>query len=94
MQNYPASGEINRKVNDAPRAVISLIEQTYREGAVTQDHADRLSMEFGTWRFNLRSSNTEPLLRLNVESTADEHLMLSKTAELLERIGGESTDAA
>jgi phosphomannomutase len=49
-----------------------------------------LSIEFDQWRFNLRSSNTEPLIRLNVESRHDAALMHAKTAELLELIGGEA----
>jgi phosphomannomutase len=53
------------------------------------DHTDGVSVEFDRWRFNLRSSNTEPLIRLNVESRGDEALMRAKTAELLELIGGE-----
>ena len=53
------------------------------------DHTDGVSVEFDQWRFNLRSSNTEPLIRLNVESRGDEALMREKTAELLALIGGE-----
>jgi len=54
------------------------------------DHTDGLSMEFEKWRFNLRSSNTEPVLRLNVESRGDEQLMRQKTAEILSIIDSES----
>ena len=54
------------------------------------DYTDGLSLEFDNWRFNLRASNTEPLVRLNVESRADEALMRAKTAELLALIGGEA----
>jgi phosphomannomutase len=53
------------------------------------DFTDGVSIEFADWRFNLRSSNTEPLIRLNVESRGNETLMRSKTAELLQLIGGE-----
>jgi phosphomannomutase len=53
------------------------------------DHTDGLSVEFEQWRFNLRASNTEPLLRLNVESRGDDALLRQKTAELLELLGGE-----
>jgi phosphomannomutase len=53
------------------------------------DFTDGLSIEFDTWRFNLRSSNTEPLIRLNVESRGDAELMQQKTQELLALIGGE-----
>lgn len=84
---FPASGEINRKVDDAP-AVIKSIEQAYAPGAVEVDHVDGLSVAFSDWRFNIRASNTEPLLRLNVESRGDIALMQEKTAELLARMGG------
>jgi phosphomannomutase len=88
VQKYPASGEINRKVGDAI-AVQKAIETTYRKDALKTSHIDGLGMEFADWRFNLRASNTEPLLRLNVESRGDFALMQAKTEELLERIGGE-----
>jgi len=88
MRAFPASGEINRKVKDAP-AVIARVEAEYTPRAIAVDRTDGLSCEFATWRFNLRSSNTEPLLRLNVESRGDETLMRAKTAELLALLGGE-----
>jgi phosphomannomutase len=88
MRAFPASGEINRKVKDAP-AVIARVEAEYTPRAVAVDRTDGLSVEFATWRFNLRSSNTEPLLRLNVESRDDAALMRAKTAELLALLGGE-----
>jgi phosphomannomutase len=88
MRAYPASGEINRRVKDAP-AVIARVESAYTPRAVAVDRTDGLSVEFADWRFNLRSSNTEPLLRLNVESRADTALMREKTAELLAILGGE-----
>jgi phosphomannomutase len=59
----------------------------YQPTALTVDFTDGLSMEFPEWRFNLRGSNTEPLLRLNVESRANEPLMREKTAEILGRMG-------
>ena len=62
---------------------------TTRPGALAVDRTDGLSIEFADWRFNLRSSNTEPLLRLNVESRGDAALMRAKTAELLALLGGE-----
>jgi phosphomannomutase len=88
MKAFPASGEINRRVTDSP-AVIASVEAKYTPRALAVDRTDGLSVEFSDWRFNLRSSNTEPLLRLNVESRADEPLMQAKTAELLALIGGE-----
>jgi phosphomannomutase len=88
MRAFPASGEINRKVKDAP-ATIASVKAKYTPGAAAVDFTDGLSVEYSDWRFNLRSSNTEPLLRLNVESRGDVELMRSKTAELLELLGGE-----
>jgi phosphomannomutase len=88
MRAFPASGEINRKVMDAA-AVIARVEAAYTPSAVAVDRTDGLSVEFAAWRFNLRSSNTEPLLRLNVESRGDAALMRAKTAELLALLGGE-----
>jgi len=88
MRAFPASGEINRKVKDAA-AVLARVEEEYTPRAVAVDRTDGLSVEFAEWRFNLRSSNTEPLLRLNVESRGDTELMHAKTAELLELLGGE-----
>jgi phosphomannomutase len=89
IAKFPASGEINRKVVDA-KATIARIEQRYAKDALQVDFIDGLSVEFATWRFNLRSSNTEPLIRLNVESRGNSALMQSKTAELLALIGGEA----
>lgn len=82
MAAFPASGEINRTVADAA-TLIKKVESHYRDQAVAVDHTDGLSMDFEQWRFNLRMSNTEPVVRLNVESRADTALMQAKTAELL-----------
>jgi phosphomannomutase len=82
MRLFPASGEINRELKDG-KAAIQRIEEQYAPKALHVDHTDGLSVEFETWRFNLRSSNTEPLIRLNVESRGDEALMRAKTDELL-----------
>jgi phosphomannomutase/phosphomannomutase/phosphoglucomutase len=88
IAKFPASGEINRKVADS-KATIRAVEDRYKSGAIRIDYTDGLSIENAQWRFNLRSSNTEPLIRLNVESRGDEKLMQAKTAELLALIGGE-----
>ncbi len=88
MRRFPASGEINRKVKDAA-AVIATVEAKYTPAAIAVERVDGLSVEYKDWRFNLRSSNTEPLLRLNVESRGNEALMREKTAELLAVLGGE-----
>jgi phosphomannomutase len=88
MQAFPASGEVNRRVPDA-KATIATVLARYQPAARSVDYTDGVSVEFDRWRFNLRSSNTEPLIRLNVESRADEALMRARTDELLELIGGE-----
>jgi phosphomannomutase len=85
IKRYPASGEINRKVPD-PVAALALAEERYKEGSLNVEHVDGVSIEFEQWRFNLRMSNTEPVVRLNVESRADEALMHEKTEELLEML--------
>lgn len=82
VAKFPCSGEINREVADA-RACIAAIEARYAGAADSTDYTDGLSMDFGQWRFNVRMSNTEPVVRLNVESRADVALMQEKTAELL-----------
>jgi phosphomannomutase len=87
MAAFPASGEINRKLADPP-AVLAAIEARFRGNALAIDHTDGLSMEFADWRFNLRASNTEPLVRLNVESRGDRGQMEARTAELLAVLGG------
>ncbi|MBC7182589.1 MAG: phosphomannomutase, partial [Marinobacter sp.] len=80
---YPASGEINRTVEN-PARLIETIEKIYGNDAVSVGHVDGLSVEFERWRFNLRMSNTEPVVRLNVESRGDIPLMKEKTMELLD----------
>lgn len=82
IEAYPASGEINRTIDD-PRKVIAAIEAKYSTGAKSVSHVDGVSIEFDDWRFNLRMSNTEPVVRLNVESRGDIPLMNEKTEELL-----------
>lgn len=82
MLLFPASGEINRTIA-SPERVIDNVKSHFHKEAVKIDYTDGLSMEFENWRFNLRSSNTEPLVRLNVETRGDEILMQKKTQELL-----------
>ncbi|MBQ0720536.1 MAG: phosphomannomutase [Gammaproteobacteria bacterium] len=79
---YPVSGEINREVDDAA-AMLARIEAHYAASAEQVDKTDGVSMTFADWRFNVRMSNTEPLVRLNVETRGDEALMVQKTAELM-----------
>jgi len=84
---FPCSGEINREVED-PVALITAVEARYREQALAVEKLDGLGMDFADWRFNLRMSNTEPVVRLNVESRGDAALMTEKTEELLALIDG------
>lgn len=79
---YPCSGEINSKVADAA-AVLKAVEARYTATANDVDYTDGLSVSFDDWRFSLRMSNTEPVIRLNVESRGDMALMKAKTEELL-----------
>jgi len=88
MSAFPASGEINRRIAD-PAEVQREVEKAYADLALEVDFTDGLSMEFENWRFNLRSSNTEPVVRLNVESRGDHDLMLAHTEKLLALMGGE-----
>ena len=82
MDLFPASGEINRKVADAPGAIQKL-NDLYGKDAKSIDKTDGVSIEFEDWRFNLRASNTEPVIRLNVESRANEPLMKEKVNDIL-----------
>jgi len=81
MARFPCSGEINFRVPDV-QAVLERISAQYLGTALSVDQTDGLSLEFDDWRLNLRGSNTEPLLRLNVESRADNAMMEAKTREL------------
>ncbi|BBQ10189.1 MULTISPECIES: phosphomannomutase [Stenotrophomonas] len=81
MAAYPCSGEINFKVADAKAAVARVMEH-FAAQSPRLDHTDGISADFGNWRFNLRSSNTEPLLRLNVEARGDAALMHACTDEI------------
>ncbi|WGK55943.1 phosphomannomutase CpsG [Pantoea sp. SS70] len=82
MAHFPASGEINRKVNRA-HTLIAAIEDKYFSDVLQIDKIDGLSMSFDSWRFNLRTSNTEPLMRLNVESRENQKLMEERTKDIL-----------
>jgi phosphomannomutase len=82
IQAFPSSGEINRKLPDAQKVLTEALAK-YGKDAQAVDHTDGLSVEFKDWRFNVRASNTEPLVRLNVESRGSEALMQQKTQDLL-----------
>ncbi|MBT7564534.1 MAG: phosphomannomutase CpsG [Porticoccaceae bacterium] len=82
MLAYPSPGEINRAVAD-PTLAIARVREHYETEALLVDEIDGVSMEFTDWRFNLRMSNTEPVVRLNVETRADELLLKQKELEVL-----------
>lgn len=86
MQLFPASGEINRHLKTDAKSILSRVQNRYEAQAASLDFTDGVSMEFRDWRFNLRGSNTEPLVRLNVESRGSAALMHEKTAEILSLI--------
>jgi phosphomannomutase/GT2 family glycosyltransferase len=91
IAKYPSSGEINRKVNDAD-ITIAAIEKKYATLPNARiDNTDGLGIEFPEWRFNLRQSNTEPLIRLNVESKRDIVMMTEKTQEILRDVATSNT---
>ena len=83
ISSYPCSGEINSTVPDV-KTVLDKVEGLYSDGKI--DKIDGLSVEYPEWRFNLRGSNTEPVIRLNVETRGDRPLMEAKTAELLQHV--------
>lgn len=82
---YPSSGELNFRLttNGAP-TIISAIEEKFSSENPTKSTLDGLSLNFGEWRFNLRASNTEPLIRLNIETRGDEKLLADKIREIKE----------
>jgi phosphomannomutase/phosphomannomutase/phosphoglucomutase len=82
---FPVSGEINNRVSD-PAAVIARVEEFYAGTEGEKDYTDGLSFAAESFRFNIRSSNTEPVLRLNVETRANQKLLQEKTTELLSLI--------
>ena len=88
IEAFPSSGEINSKLKDAD-AALARIKQKYEADALVIDDTDGIGYEFAEWRFNLRKSNTEPVIRLNVESKGDIPLMEAKTEELITLIRSE-----
>ena len=82
VEAYPSPGEINRKISD-PAAAIQRVRQHYESSALIVDETDGISMEFPAWRFNLRMSNTEPVVRLNLETRGDKELLAQRKVELL-----------
>src|SRR4029079_14506168 len=86
FERYAASGEVNRRVSD-PAAVLGKVEEAF--AGARCDHLDGLTVEYDDWCFNLRPSNTEPLLRLNVEA-GDVAACEQRTNEVLAIVGGEA----
>jgi len=86
IEKFPVSGEINVAA-DNPASIIESVKSHFSDQKHELDEIDGLSMDFGKWRFNLRASNTEPLLRMNLETRGDYALMEQKRDELLELIG-------
>jgi phosphomannomutase len=86
IARYPCSGEINFRVANA-KETISRIESFYAPNRPVIDRTDGLSLEFENWRMNLRASNTEPLLRLNIETRGDPDLLDEQVKELEQLIG-------
>ncbi len=84
---FPSSGEINFTVADVP-AARARVEAEFGPHAIGRDETDGLSLDMGAWRFNLRASNTEPLLRLNAESRGDRALLDAQVARLRDLIAG------
>jgi phosphomannomutase len=85
IARYPVSGEINLTLVH-PAAALAAVKAAYAGGALSVDETDGLSLEFDRWRFNVRMSNTEPVVRLNVETRADRRLLEQKTREVLETL--------
>ncbi len=87
QQRFPASGEVNLTIAN-PKAALDKVRATFGPGAVRIDETDGISVEHETWRVNVRSSNTEPVVRVNVESRGDAALMRAKTDEVLGLLRG------
>ncbi len=87
MQAFPCSGEINFTVADAPAAIRAVLRR-YAALEPQVDRTDGISADFGEWRFNLRSSNTEPLVRLNIESRANHGLVAERVGEISDILQG------
>ncbi len=79
---YPSSGEINSQIEN-PEEAIQRVQNHYGSNAINIDYTDGISLEFDQWRFSLRCSNTEPVVRLNVEARGDFEMMVKKTKEVL-----------
>jgi phosphomannomutase len=83
MTSYPSPGEINRSIADTAAAILR-VRNHFESDALEVDEIDGVSMEFANWRFNLRMSNTEPLVRLNLETRGDMDLLEKREEQILE----------
>ncbi|MGJ8692724.1 MAG: phosphomannomutase [Thalassotalea sp.] len=81
-EKYPCSGEINLTVTNS-QAILAQLKSHYQNLAEQVDYTDGIGMVFENWRFNVRTSNTEPLLRVNIETRANSELLAQKTTELM-----------
>jgi phosphomannomutase len=81
IARFPSSGEINFRLDD-PAASIDRVLARFAPGALARDDTDGTSLAFPAWRFNLRRSNTEPVVRLNVEARGDAGLVAARVAEI------------
>ena len=88
MIKYPSPGEINFKVKD-PKSCIKKVSEYFESSVLSIDTTDGISMEFEEWRFNLRMSNTEPLVRLNLETRSDNELLNRRLREITSLIEGD-----
>jgi phosphomannomutase len=93
MRRFPSSGEVNFRIAD-PGAAIAEVVAAYAPDARSRDDTDGTSLAFDDWRFNLRMSNTEPLVRVNVESRGDPGLVARRLAELSARLAARETRPA
>jgi phosphomannomutase len=84
---FPSSGEINFKVNNASKAIENVLS-AYRSDALSIDETDGVSLAFDDWRFNLRRSNTEPLVRLNVEGKSEANAVETHVSAIADLLGG------
>ncbi len=85
VEGFPVSGEINFQVEDADEAIAKVIAD-YADQAIDRDDSDGVALEFPTWRFNLRKSNTEPLVRLNIEAKGNADLVARQRDRIAEML--------
>ena len=92
MAAFPSSGEMNFRLAD-PDAAIARVLARFAADALARDDTDGISLEFANWRFNLRRSNTEPVVRLNVEAAGDAGLVRARAAEIAALLGADGPEA-